>query len=66
MINLSTVFFKCLLQLNIINYGLMDATYRENNKKCKVTLAKEPISMFAPIVQVLAKNGPYTKFISEQ
>ena len=54
------------MQLNLINYGLIDATYKENQKKCKITLAKEPIYVFTPAVQVLAKHGPYTKVISQQ
>jgi len=50
----------------LFNYGLIDATYRENNKKCKLTLAKQPFSMFIPIVFPMAKNGPYTNAINEQ
>ena len=44
----------------------MAATYRENGKKCRVTYAKEAISQFSPIAQLMAKNGPYTQAINEQ
>ena len=54
------------MQLNLFNYGIIDATYRENDKKCRLTLAKEPLGMFSPAVFLLAKNGPYTQAISEQ
>jgi hypothetical protein len=47
------------------NHAVIDFTYRENGKKCKLTLAKEPISFFAPIVLPLAKNGPYTNAVNE-
>ena len=60
---------KCIIsyniQLEMFNHALIDATYRENGKKCQLTLAKAPISFFAPIVIPLAKNGPYTKAVSE-
>jgi hypothetical protein len=31
-----------------------------------VTLAKEPISFFSPVVHAMAKNGPFTKAINRQ
>ena len=53
-------------QFNLFNYGLIDSTYRENNKQCRLTLGKTPYSMLSPVVYTLAKNGPYTKAINEQ
>ena len=53
------------IQLDVFNYGIVDATYRENGKKCKLTLGRNPISFFAPVVFPMAKNGPYSKAISE-
>jgi len=50
----------------MFNYGIIESNYRENNQKCQLTLAKEPIAMFTPAVFVLAKNGPYSKAINEQ
>ena len=38
----------------------MAATYRENGKKCRVPYAKEAISQFSPIAQLMAKNGQRT------
>jgi len=51
--------------LHLFNYPLIDSTYRENGKKCRLTIAKEPISYFASLSYPLAKNGPYSKAISE-
>ena len=45
---------------------LIDATYRENGKKCRVTIAKEPVSLFTPACMALGKDGPYTTAINEQ
>ena len=53
-------------QMNLFNYGIIDETYKKNNKKCQFTLAKKPFEMFTPGVFVLAKNGPYTKATNEQ
>ena len=45
---------------------MVDATYRENDKKCVMTKAKVPLSVNSQVVMNLAKNGPYTKAINEQ
>ena len=50
----------------MFSYGLINAAYKENGKKCKLTLAKEPISVFLPVVYGLTKNGPYTEAFDEQ
>ena len=41
-------------------------TYRDNGKKCCVTLSKQPHDIYNPICFPLAKNGPFTQVISEQ
>ena len=46
--------------------GVVVSTYRENGNKCRLTIAKKPVSSFIPIVQLLRKNSPYTKAISQQ
>lgn len=53
------------LQLDIIVYGIINAAYRKNGRKCRLTLAKEKIDTYS-ISQALAKNGPYTKSINQQ
>ena len=55
-----------VLQYKIFAYGIIDSTYRENEKKCCLTVAKEPIPVFSPVCMVLQKNGPFTKPINEQ
>ena len=52
--------------MDIYTHGLIDATYRENDKKCKLTIGKQPIDVFAPGTFGLTKNGPYTKAVDEQ
>ena len=54
------------MQYNLYNKGLIDAAYKQNGKKCQLTLAKEPISVFLPTCNPLVKNGPYTTAINEQ
>ena len=53
------------MQIEMFNYPLIDSTYRENAKKCLLTIGQVPISFFAPIVCPLAINGPYTKAVNE-
>ena len=53
-------------QMDLFNYILINSTYYENNKRCVLTVSKEPVTMFAPIVFGLTKNGPFTQAISEQ
>ena len=55
-----------LVVFDLFTYGIIDALYRENGNKCKVTIGKEPISVFSPGVFGLAKNSPYTKTIDQQ
>ena len=55
-----------LIQIDMFSYGLINSAYKENGNKCKLTLAKEPISVFMPVVYGLTKNGPYTKAFDEQ
>ena len=54
------------VQLNMFNKFLIDAAFKANGNKCVITLAKNPVSMFLPTSNPLAKNGPYTKAINEQ
>ena len=45
---------------------LIDSTFKKSGKKCRLVLAKEPISFLAPISFGLTKNGPYTKAFNEK
>jgi len=52
--------------LDVINYALIDATYKESNNQCRLTIAKEPLPVFLPASVGLSKSGIYTKAINEQ
>lgn len=52
--------------MDLFNYILINSTYYDNDKRCVLTVSKEPVTMFALVVFGLAKNGPFTKAISEQ
>ena len=58
--------YKLLRQFPLYLDGFIDSIYRENGKKCGVTYAREAVSKFTSISMMLAKNGPYTKLISER
>ena len=46
---------------------VIDATYKANGHKCKLTYAQNPITnFFNPFVWAYTKNGPYTKYLNEQ
>ena len=45
---------------------LIDSTYKKSGNKCRLVLAKEPISFFAPASFGLVKNGPYTAAINKK
>ena len=63
---MNEIIHYCILQIDAINYGIIDATYRENGKKCHSTLVKKDIGQIILIVSPLAKNSPYTKTIDQQ
>ena len=46
---------------------VIDATYKANGNKCKLTYAQNSITnFFNPFVWAYTKNGPYTKYLNEQ
>ena len=48
--------------MDVVNYGLIDSTYRQNGKKCRMTLAnRETVGSPIFLVALLAKNSPYTE-----
>ena len=47
-------------------FTIVDQLYRENGKKCVLTVMKQSVPFFSPVVFNLAKNGPYTKAINDQ
>ena len=53
-------------QIDIVNYGLIDATYRQSGKKCRMTLAKETVGYPPFVVALFAKNSPYTEAYNKQ
>ena len=53
-------------QPDYLTYIIVNDLYRENNKECVLTVMKEPVPYFSPIVFNLAKNGPYTQAINEK
>ena len=57
---------KLYMQISALTRGIVASTYRENGRKCRYTIAKEPVDPFIPIVQLLRKNSPYTQIINQQ
>ena len=54
-------------QVDIMINVVIDATYKANGHKCKLTYAQNPIpKLFNPICWAYTKNGPYTKYLDEQ
>ena len=55
-----------ILQLYLYTRGIVHDTFEANNRKCRMTYSTFSASLFAPIVLMLNKNGPYTTAINEQ
>lgn len=46
---------------------VIDATYKANGMKCKLTYAKNAITKYYnPIVWAYTKSGSYSKYLDEQ
>ena len=45
---------------------LIDSTFKKSGKKCRLALAREPISFFSPVSFGFVKNGPYTEAFNEK
>ena len=55
------------MQIDVINYGIIDATYKENGNKCRLTLAKHTVGQVkASVATALTKHSPYTNVINQQ
>ena len=54
-----------LSQVDIFNNAIVDATYKQNNKKCKLTFAQESITYFSPMTYGFTKNGQYNEAFDE-
>ena len=52
--------------MSAVARGLVASAYRDNGNKCRLTIAKQPVNSFVPIVKLFHKNSPYTKAFSEQ
>ena len=56
-----------VVQIDVVNYGIIHATYRENKGKCRLTLAKETVgSTPTYVASLLAKNSPFTENFNKQ
>ena len=51
--------------MDLFNNYVIDATYKANGKKCKLTFAQETISYFSPMCYGFIKDGPYSKVLNE-
>ena len=50
----------------MVNFGIIDATYRENGKKCRLTLARETVGYPLFVATLFAKDSPYTDTYNKQ
>lgn len=57
--------WKVLFKVDIFNTVVVDVTYRQNNKKCKLTYAQNAFTYFSPMTYGYAKNGKYNKVFRE-
>ena len=54
------------VQLDMVNFGIIDATYRENGKKCRLTLARETVGYPLFVATLFAKDSPYPDTYNKQ
>ena len=54
------------MQIDVINYGIIDTTYKENGNKCRLTLAKKTVGQTSTVTTPLTKNSPYSNAFNQQ
>ena len=51
--------------MDLFNNVVIDATYKQNNKKCKLTFAQQSFTYFSPMCYGFTKNGPFNEAFDE-
>ena len=52
--------------MDLISFGIIDATYRENGRQCQLTLAKSAVNSVYYIAQMFTKKSPYIEAINQR